>query len=61
MTRTTFKPSVKSYQRNYNSCTVYYIFYQHNLGSSKWDKVIEESEDMCHEIRLELGKLHTNP
>lgn len=41
---TSFESSIKSFQRTRNGRGAYRALCQHNLGSSKWDKIIEEAE-----------------
>ena len=41
---TSFESSIKSFQRSRNGRGAYRALCQHNLGSSKWDKIIEEAE-----------------
>ena len=41
---TSFESSIKLYQRSRNGRGAYRALCQHNLGSSKWDKIIEEAE-----------------
>ena len=42
---TSFESSIKSFQRARNGRGAYRALCQHNLGSSKWDKIIEEAEN----------------
>ena len=42
---TSFESSIKSYQRTRNGRSAYLALCQHNLGSSKWDKIIEDAEN----------------
>ena len=44
VTGTPFESSIKSHQRNRDGRSSYFALCQHNLGSSKWEKIIEESE-----------------
>ena len=41
---TSFESSIKSYQRTRDGRAAYLALCQHNLGSSKWDKIIEDAE-----------------
>ena len=41
---TSFESSLKSHQRARDGRNAYLSLLQHNMGSSKWDKVIEEAE-----------------
>ena len=41
---TSFESSIKSHQRKRDGRAAYFALVQHNLGSSKWDKIIEEAE-----------------
>ena len=41
---TSFESSIKAHQRNRNGRAAYFALHQHNLGSSKWDKIIEDAE-----------------
>ena len=41
---TSFESSLKSQQRARNGRGAYFSLLQHNMGSSKWDKIIEEAE-----------------
>ena len=41
---TSFESSLKSHQRARNGRGAYLSLLQHNMGSSKWDRIIEESE-----------------
>ena len=41
---TSFESSVKSYQRRRDGRAAYFALCQHNLGSSKWDKILEDAE-----------------
>ena len=41
---TTFESSIKSHQRNRDGRSSYFALCQHNLGSSKWEKIIEDAE-----------------
>lgn len=41
---TTFESSIKSHQRNRDGRNAYFALCQHNLGSSKWEKIIEDGE-----------------
>ena len=41
---TSFESSIKAHQRLRNGRAAYLALCQHNLGSSKWDKVVEEAE-----------------
>ena len=42
---TSFESSIKTFQRSGNGRGAYLALCQHNLGSSKWDKIIEDAED----------------
>ena len=41
---TSFESSVKTYQRRRDGRSAYFALVQHNLGSSKWDKILEDAE-----------------
>ena len=41
---TSFESSIKAHQRRRNGRAAYLALCQHNLGTSKWDKVVEEAE-----------------
>ena len=41
---TSFESSSKAFQKNRDGRGVYLALCQHNLGSSKWDKIIDEAE-----------------
>ena len=41
---TSFESSVKTYQRRRDGRGAYFALCQHNLGSSKWDKILEDAE-----------------
>ena len=41
---TSFESSVKSFQRRRDGRSAYLALVQHNLGSSKWDKILEDAE-----------------
>ena len=41
---TSYETSVKSYQRRRDGRGAYLALLQHNLGSSKWDKILEDAE-----------------
>ena len=41
---TTFESSIKSHQRTRNGRRSYLALCQHNMGSSKWDKIVEDAE-----------------
>ena len=41
---TSFESSIKAHQRRRDGRAAYLALCQHNLGSSKWDKVVEEAE-----------------
>ena len=42
---TSFESSIKTFQRSRNGRGAYLALCQHNLGSSKWDKIIEDAEN----------------
>ena len=44
VTGTSFESSVKSHQRRRDGRAAYFALCQHNLGSSKWDKILEDAE-----------------
>ena len=41
---TSFESSVKTFQRRRDGRAAYLALVQHNLGSSKWDKILEDAE-----------------
>ena len=41
---TSFESSIKTYQRSRDGCGAYLALCQHNLGSSKWDEIVEDAE-----------------
>ena len=41
---TSFESSIKSHQRERDGRAAYLALVQHNLGSSKWDKILEDAE-----------------
>ena len=41
---TSFESSIKTHQRKRDGRAVYRALCQHNLGSSKWDKILEDAE-----------------
>ena len=41
---TSFESSIKTFQKSRNGRGAYLALCQHNLGSSKWDKIIDEAE-----------------
>ena len=41
---TTFESSIKAHQRGRNGRGAYLSLCQHNMGSSKWDKILEDAE-----------------
>ena len=44
ITGTSSEASIKAHQRHCNGRGAYLALYQHNLGSSKWDKIVEETK-----------------
>jgi hypothetical protein len=42
---TSFESSIKTFQKSRNGRGAYLALCQHNLGSSKWDKIIEDAEN----------------
>ena len=44
ITGTSFEASIKAHQRRRDGRAAYLSLCQHNLGSSKWDKIVEEAE-----------------
>lgn len=42
---TSYESSIKTFQRSRNGRGAYRALCQHNLGSSKWDRIIEEAEN----------------
>ena len=41
---TSFESSIKSHQRSRNGRAAYLALCQHNMGTSKWDKILEDAE-----------------
>ena len=41
---TSFESSIKTFQRRRDGRGAYFALCQHNLGSSKWDKIVEDAE-----------------
>ena len=41
---TSFESSVKTFQRRRDGRAAYFALCQHNLGTSKWDKILEDAE-----------------
>ena len=41
---TSFESSIKTFQRRRDGRGAYFVLCQHNLGSSKWDKIVEDAE-----------------
>ena len=48
---TSFKSSVKGHQRRRDGRAAYFALCQHNLGSSKWDKILEDAETYVSNIQ----------
>ena len=44
VTGTSFEASIKAHQRRRDGRAAYLALCQHNLGSSKWDKIVEDAE-----------------
>ena len=42
---TSFEASIKSHQRSRNGREAYLALCMHNMGSSKWDKIVEDAEN----------------
>ena len=53
---TSFESSIKSHQRARDGRAAYLALMKHNLGSSKWDRILEDAEAYVLKKRMERKK-----